>query len=182
MLKTGAIKYRLKIEQEVSEGKRGSGYQAICKLGHRPGEDWHRKEVTLPSYSQENLTTLQAANRLAHHFSSISQTVDPLDQTKFHPALKLALEEGKSGYKPVLTQHEIYRKILKVTKPNSSVKGDVPRKLLKIYAFQYAAPVSRIFNKVIKSGQWPRQWVKEYTIVLSKLEKSRSPSSEDNLR
>ena len=181
-LETEAIKYRMKIEQEVKEGKRGSGYQAIRKLGNRPGEGWNRPDIVLPAYVEQNLTPLQAANRLAEHFSLISQTVDPLDETQFHPALRLALEEGRAGLKPVLTQHYVYRKIMKVTKPNSSVEGDVPRKLMQKYPFQYAVPATMIFNQIIKSGQWPRQWVREETIVLSKLDKSKLPSSEEDLR
>ena len=35
---------------------------------------------------------------------------------------------------------------------------------------------------MIQTGKWPRQWVKEETIVLSKLEKTIMPTSEDDLR
>ena len=125
---------------------------------------------------------LEVANKLAQHFSAISQSVDPLDMTKFHPALKQTLEEGAAGPKPVLSQHEVYRNILRVRKPSSAVPGDIPRPLIKKYPFVYAAPISKIFNKMIQSGKWPRQWVKEETIVLSKLEASKMPQSEDDLR
>ena len=50
------------------------------------------------------------------------------------------------------------------------------------YPYQYAVPATMIFNQVIKSGQWQRQFVKEETIVLSKLDKSKLPSSEEDLR
>ena len=91
--------------------------------------------------------------------------MDPLDESQFFPALRLALEEGRSGTKPVLSQHNVYRKIMKVTKSNSSVPGDVPIPLMKRYPFQYASPATKIFKEIIKSGRWPRQWVKEETIV-----------------
>ena len=91
-------------------------------------------------------------------------------------------EEGAAGPKPVLSQHEVYRNILRVRKPNSAVPGDIPKPLIKKYPFVYAAPISKIFNKMIQSGKWPRQWVKEETIVLSKLEASKIPQSEDDLR
>ena len=35
---------------------------------------------------------------------------------------------------------------------------------------------------MIKTGMWPRQWVREETIVLSKLDKARTPSNEEDLR
>ena len=116
-----AKKYRNKIENEVKDGKRGSGYKAIRKLGNMPTEAWTRSEVVLPSYREQQLTSTQAANKLAEHFSAISQTVEPLDQNMFHPALKTALEEGKAGPKPKLSQHYVYRGVMRVTKPNSSV-------------------------------------------------------------
>ena len=71
---------------------------------------------------------------------------------------------------------------MRVRKPNSAVQGDVPRPLIKRYPFFYAAPLSKIFNKMIQTGKWPRQWVKEEAIVLSKLEKTAMPTCEDDLR
>ena len=158
VLKREASKYIQKIESEVIEGKRGSGYKAIRKLGNRPGESWHNQEVRIQSYIEEGLTPLQAANELANFFSSISQSVDPLDESQFPPALRQALVEGRTGYrKPIFTQHQVYRKMLRVTKPKSSVWGDVPRVLLNQYSFQYAKPVTTIYNKIIQSSTWPKQ-------------------------
>jgi len=68
-----------------------------------------------------------------------------------------------------------------VTKPNSSVSGDVPKQLMKRYTYKYAEPATIIFNKIIKSAEWPRQWVVEQTIVLSKM-KTTLPKNEDDLR
>ena len=113
ILKREANKYVQKIESEVTEGKRGSGYKAIRKLGNRPGESWHNQEVRIQSYIEEGLTPLQAANKLASFFSAISQTVDPLDESQFPPALRQVLVEGRTGStKPIFTQHQVYCKIL----------------------------------------------------------------------
>ena len=181
-LKHEARKYVSKVQKEIKEGKRGSGYKTIRKLGNRPGESWTNQVVTLPTYVEQNLSHMEVANKLAQHFSVISQSVDPLDIGKFHPALKTTLQEGISGPKPTISQHEVYRNIIKVRKPNSSVSGDIPRPLIKKYPFLYAAPISKIFNNMIQSGKWPRQWVREEAIVLSKLEKTKQPTSEDDLR
>ena len=71
--------------------------------------------------------------------------------------------------------------MLKVSKPNSSVDFDVPGILIKEYPYQYAQPASIIFNKIIQSATWPRQWVKETVITISKL-KVGQPKNEDDLR
>ena len=86
--------------------------------------------------------------------------MEPLDKTQFPPGLREALEEGRTySNKPVLTQHEVYCKIFRVTKPKSSVEGDVPKVLLNIYAYQYAQPATKMFNESVKTSFWPRQWV-----------------------
>ena len=58
----------------------------------RPGESWNRQELTLPGYIEENLNPKQSANRLADFFSAISQTVEPLDEGQFPPAVREAVE------------------------------------------------------------------------------------------
>ena len=70
--------------------------------------------------------------------------------------------------------------MLKVSKPNSSVDFDVPGILIKEYPYQYAQPASIIFNKIIQSATWPRQWVKETVITISKL-KVGQPKNEDGI-
>ena len=94
-LKHEAFKYQQKIVSDVREGKRSSAYKAIRKLGNRPGEQWKRPAINLPTYTEQNLTPLQAANKLATYFSTISQTVEPLDERNFPPSVQLALQRGR---------------------------------------------------------------------------------------
>jgi hypothetical protein len=179
--KTESIKYREKLMAEVREGKRGSAYGAIRKLGSRPGEEG-RSVFTLPAYVEAGLTPLQAANRLAGHFSQISQTVEPIKETEFHPALRQALEQGRaSKTKPTLSQHQVYIKMRRANKPGSSVPGDVPRVIIKEFPYEYAEPATKIFNQMIQSSQWPEQWREEHITVIPK-SKTAPPSSEDDLR
>ena len=42
-------------------------------------------------------------------------------------------ERRKMERKPILSQHDVYRKLMSVKKPNSSVEGDIPKKLVKQY-------------------------------------------------
>jgi hypothetical protein len=176
-----ATKYREKLMREVREGKRGSAYSAIRKLGHRPGDEG-RAEFTLPAYVEAGLTPQQAADKLAGYFSAISEAVEPLDEKVFHPALRLAVEQGRSGgAKPALTQHEVYMKMLRVNKPSSAVPGDVPRQLVKEFAFDYAGPATMIINKMIKSSCWPEPWRKESITVITK-DRTAPPATENDLR
>ena len=182
-LKAEALKYRNKIILEVQEGKRGSSYSAIRRLGDGPADSSKRKQFVIPAFIDEGLSPQQSANRLADYFSAISQTVQPLNISNFHPALQLAIQEGKADKrKPVFTQHDVYRSILKIKKPNSRVEGDVPKKLITKYSYLWAGPASTIFNKVIQSSQWPPQWKVEDAVVLHKTENVSIVKSEDNIR
>ena len=182
-LKCEAIKYKDKIIQEVADGKRGSSYSAIRKLGDNSCGVDKRKEFTIPSYVEKGLSPEQAANKLADHFSAISQTVPPLDIEKFHPALRLEIRRGiAQNDKPRLNQHDTYRKLLRIRKPNSSVPGDVPRRLISEYPFQWAEPATRIFNEIIKSSEWPIHWKQEHMITIHKTDDPRLVKDEDDVR
>ena len=182
-VKSEAQKYKNRILCEVNDGKRGSGYSAIRKLGNGPSDWDKKKEFQIPSYCEKGLTPQEAANRLADHFSAISQTVQPLDPSKFYPALKEAVQEGKASLiKPKLSQHDVYMKFKKVKKPNSSVKGDIPKKLLNEYAFLWAGPVAKIFNKIIETSEWPAQWKIEHAVPLHKTGDPRLVKDEDDVR
>ena len=108
-LENQANKYKEKIVSEVNSGKRGSGYKAIRQLGETTADKEKKKEFTIP-YIEEGLSAQESADRLASHFSAISQSVDPIDINNFSPALRLEIQQGKcSKDKPVLSQHEVYR-------------------------------------------------------------------------
>ena len=182
MLNTASIKYQKRIQDEVLEGKRGSGYAAIRKLGNRPGEGGRSQGFTLPAYVAAELSPQQTVERMADYFSTISQSMEPLDESLLSPALRQALEDGRATQdRPVLERHQVYRKMVKLNKPNSAVPGDVPRVLIKQFSFDYAGPATALLNKVFQSSSWPDQWRKEHVIVLPK-SRVEPPKDEDDLR
>ena len=72
--------------------------------------------------------------------------------------------------------------IRKTKKPNSAVSGDVPKKLITEYSFLWAEPATLIFNEVIQTGIWPKQWKAENAICLHKTETPSMVKSEDDVR
>jgi hypothetical protein len=95
---------------------------------------------------------------LADFFTAISQTVKPLNVNNFHPALQVAIQKGKSDMnKPTLSQHDVYRKLMKIKKPNSSVSGDIPKKLISKFPYLWAGPATSLFNRIIQTAEWPNQ-------------------------
>ena len=65
-------KYKQKIEFEVTEGKRGSYYPALKKLGLRPGEASH-PSFQLPQHIENKLSPAESVEVMAEYFSNISQ-------------------------------------------------------------------------------------------------------------
>ena len=57
--------------------------------------------------------------------------------------------------------------------------GDIPKKIIKEFASELAYPVTVIYNSILTTLQYPRQWVHEYQIPLPKV---NSPTCEDDLR
>jgi hypothetical protein len=180
--KAEAVKYREKIVKEVREGKRGSAYAAIRRLGARPGEGSGGGGFCLPSHVAAQLSPQQSVESLATHFSAISQAMEPLVVTTLLPAVRQAVEEGQAGgCSPVLDQHTVYRRMLKLRKPKSAVPGDVPQALIKEFTFEYAGPATVIINQMFRTTTWPEQWRREHMIVLAK-SKTELPKDEDELR
>ena len=57
--------------------------------------------------------------------------------------------------------------------------GDLPRTLINECSSQLSVPVCRIFQNILKTFQWPKQWRVEYGVPLQKV---LNPKDEDQLR
>ena len=156
----------LAIELEVTEGKRGSSYFALKKLGFRPGE-LSRPDFQTPDHVKNKFTPEKSAELLADYFSAVSQEYAPLDTGKLLRTIQsyLSVEDDAA---PILSVTDVYRKLMRAKKPNSSVPRDLPKKVVQRYAAKLAVPVSVIYNKITTTSVYPQQW---------KLEQKCSPQS-----
>ena len=57
-----------------------------------------------------------------------------------------------------------------LVRPNSTVPGDIPVKLIKEFSPELTAPITKIFNRITTSAEYPRQWVTEYQIAIPKVQ------------
>ena len=73
----------------------------------------------------------------------------------------------------------MYEKLRRSKKPNSTVPGDLPVKLVKALSPELAKPVACIYNQITQSGVYPRQWVVEHQVAIPKV---RPPLTEDDTR
>ena len=126
------------------------------------------------------LSDKECANKLADHFSQISQTFEPLHIEKLPNNVKAKIKEGISARdKPYLEEYEVYNKLKSIKKPNSKVDGDIPKKLLVELMPEFTVPITVMFNKITESTQYPNDWKREEQIPIGKVS---SPESEDEIR
>ena len=133
----------------------------------------------IPEFVDNNLDEKQSAEALADYFSPISQQFDPIDVDLFPQNVKEELKRGNidSNF-PLLSEQEVYEKIVKAKKPHSSVPGDIKRALVIDCSLELADPVTRIYNKITQSKEFPHPWVNEQQTPIPK---KHPPSSiEDN--
>ena len=161
----------------------GQAYNILKRMGAKPGDGDEKSTFTLPSH--ENFTPLEAANKIADHFSKISKEFPHLDSKILPDRVKAKLANPESESKvPVIMEHQVYDKIKSANKPKSGVPGDLPRKLVSEFSPEISVPICKIFNSVIshaKQGavKWPTPWKQEFGIPL---QKNPDPKCEDDLR
>ena len=177
-MKKEVLKYKDKILEDVRSGNRNSSYSALRKLGVRPG-DSSSNTFTLPAHLDYNLTAQQSAEMIANHFAAISQDYEPINTNNFPPNMREALKKPDLSVIPKLEDYQVYKKICKAKKPNSTVSGDLPKKIVQEFSCELSTPVTIIYNSILKTLQYPRQWVVEHQIPLPKV---YPPATEDELR
>ena len=95
-----------------------------------------------------NLIERMAAEIIADHCATISQDYDPIKVDNFPPNIRQALSQPDMSVVPRLEEYQVYKKICKAKKPNSSVKGDLPKKLVQEFSCELSSPVTVIFNSI----------------------------------
>ena len=143
----------------------------------RPGYSQH-SGIKLSSHVEQRLTLVQSADAIATHFSSISQEFEPLSLQKLPPNVCSYLTDRKS-IPPTLSPEEVYLRLIKAKKPNSQVPGDLRPRLVKSFPHLLADPVSRIFNSILSTSEYPSSWKTEYQVPIAKID---NPENEDHLR
>ena len=119
-------------------------------MGAPPGECGESGTFTLPQH--EHLSTEESADRIAEHFSRISQEFPPLntDESPERVTQKLSNPESESVI-PGISEFEVFKNIEKTNKPKAGVPGDLPKKLVTEFAPELSTPVSAIFYNVMQS-------------------------------
>ena len=173
--KTEIAKYKERVKNKVLEGRKGSTYPAIKRLGLRPGEGV-QPTFYLPDHTLFSST--QSCEIIAEHFSRISQDYSPLNVRSLPPNIQTFLSSSQT-LPPTLSQRDVLTRIRKAKKPNGLVPGDLPKKIVQVCTDNLAVPITMIYNKITQSAVYPPQWKIEHQLAIPKV---TPPATEDDLR
>ena len=102
---------------------------------------------------------VEAGNEAADFFSKISNTFQPINESR-------TLHAGET--RTPLTESEVAGWLKKAKKPSSAVRGDVLPRLMKAHHESFVFPVQRIFNAILATERWPKKWKEETTVIIPK--------------
>ena len=172
-----------KFEERASEAKNLYYKNMVEDLKtSKPGQ-WYSKikrmSASDPTVSDlinveelEGLSSKEQVEVIADEFGKISNMYEPLNKGD----IKFNCQNQKSY--PLFEPMEIYNKIRKMKK-KSSVKGDVPWKIITEFSVELSFPLSNIYNTGTENGEWPAIWKFEYVTPVPKV---YPPNSVDDLR
>ena len=108
----------------------------------------------------ENLSSAEAAEKLADHFNGISREFDGLDPD--------SIPRTYSSPIPALTPEQVALKLRAIRKPKSMVKHDIFPNLINGAADILAVPLSHLYNTMLSTLSWPVRWKEEFVTPILK--------------
>ena len=117
-------------------------------------------EVQVESLAE--FSNAQCAQKIAEHFSCISNEYSPIDSTIL-PCYLPALPP------PQLEEHQVYQRLVRIRKTKSTLPIDIPDKLRKECAVHLAAPLCHIYNECLSQSVYPTLWKHEWVTPAPKV-------------
>ena len=174
--KKEAIKNHInKTVNTVTKPNTSGLHKVLKKLGTAPG-DVIKNTFSLPVH--KGLSDTEIANDLGQFFSKISQEYKPIN-LELLPERVVSKLQFFTDKIPEIEPYQIYEKIKTMNIPDSMVPADFPPRIWKNFGVEMATPVSIIVNKILKTGQWPELFKREFVTVI---EKEKNPETKSQLR
>ena len=146
-------------------------------MGAQSGDCSEDSTFSLPGHQKLNLSDQECAEKIAAHFSAISQEFTPLSEQVLPDRVRKKLSLDTKP--PEISEFECFEKLKLTRKPKSVIPGNLPSTLTKEFLVELANPLSKLYNNIIQSADWPQQWKVEYVTPIAKVP---VPLSEDDLR
>ena len=177
--KKAAAEYLVKNVNDLKKSHPGKAYSTLKRMGAQPGDELDNGNFSLAEHLEANLTNQESVNRIAEHFSMISQQYPPLDVSTLPQRIRSKLKSRLKAKFPYLSKYKVENMIKKAKKTKSGIPGELPKILYSEFAPELAAPLSQIYRTIVQTGKWPDIWKTEYGLPLKK---TSNPLNEDQIR
>ena len=157
----------------------GRSYLILKRMGAPPGSCNEEGTFTLQNHRELNLSTEESIKQISQYFAQISQEYPPLNSAALPQRVHDNLNSPEPPDMPQISEHDVCEQFKKSKKPKSGVPGDLPKKLTEKFYAELAKPMTRIYQNIVSTKEWPTMWCTEYGIPL---QKQTNPESEDQLR
>ena len=112
----------------------------------------------------EGLSSLEQAETIADQFGKISNMYEPVNQKDIDMSKCQNLKPP-----PLIEPLDVYNKIRKMKKKSSTLKSDVPWKIIVEFSVELSFPLSNIYSTGVESGEWPDIWKFEFVTPVPKV-------------
>ena len=146
---------------ELKDSDPGKAYATLKRMGAQPGDNLEDGNFAILQHLEENLTDQQSVERIAEYFCKISQEYPALDASNLSETVQKKLKNRLEAKIPYVSRYKVENMIRKAKKTKSGVPGDLPAVLTKEFGPELAAPLSTIYNNIVKTGKWPDNWKTE---------------------
>lgn len=162
--------YEKKITEKLENaGKTGQWFSIYKYLSSdEMPERWNVSEIC-----PDDLPAV-LADKLAEHFSQITNLASPLDLDHDIPQSSVG-----PGLIPQLTVKNVEKVLRHFKKSNSRVTGDIPKELVNQNTLKLAQALTPIYNASFLNKSWPAVWKVETVIPIPK---TISPGDFDDIR
>ena len=160
----------------------------VCDLKTSNPGLWYSKLKRMSSYDRMkresvnveeimHLFPKKQANLIAENFSKISNEFRKLESCDID--LNQATNNDPC---PTLAEHQVYNYLKQIKTSTSTVKDDIPAKVIKEFACELAAPLADIINSMVRLGEFPNIWQIEIVSPVSPVPKVYPPTTVNDLK
>ena len=174
-----AEQYLEKNVRELKESDPGKAYATLKRMGAQPGDDLDDGSFSLLEHLEANLTSKQSVEKIADHFSQISQEYPALNIVNMSQRVQNKVSQWLKADLPYVSRYMVENLIRKAKRTKSGTPGELPQILHKEFGPELSIPLSKIYRNIVQTGQWPDSWKIEHGLPLKK---TSLPENEDQIR
>ena len=161
-------------EEKCSLAREAYYTNIVLDLKHSNPGQWHSKLKRMTSHDQVkteevivesicHLSDQEQAEEIADKFCKISNEYEPIDPEK------ICVNQNDDKPAPNFEAHQIHEYLKRIKTNTSTVKNDIPAKVIKEFAPELSSPMADILNCMVRRGEFPDIWKLEMVTPVPKV-------------